>query len=452
MHALRITSLALASTSLALPCFAGVLHVGPAGSGAQFQQIQHAINAAQPGDTILVQAGSYSRIALTKPLRLIGAGSGQVVVGAWPAALPVLEFSLTESSFTNSISDLPALTETFISGFEFRGSGYMQVVSGQVSPVEQGQLTITSCAGTVVLDDILCRPSSGSVALFTIGLEAFDCADLRVQRSALEGEQAFFGPSWVWQKCAEGLDAMDCTLAISTSTVRGGSSALPGVAPASGLRLISSNPNSRFALDDVQVFGGGQAGATPQGAAAVFVSSSQPVLVHGASTLLRGGDAPFSVGGVGMIVSGSTLELDPAAQLSGGIGAGGAAADLLLQPGSTSITLPVAAATLSAPSAAIPGGGSAILDLHAEPHSAFVLFASGVAAPGLTLSGFSAPLWIFPHTSVLLAGVVLGPSGQHSFAFPTPTGLPAPIVVHLQGISASGAGLMLSNPQTLSVL
>jgi nitrous oxidase accessory protein len=69
-----MTVLVLLATALTgVAAAAEVLTVGQ--SSARFQSVQAAINAAQPGDTILVQAGTYTeQIVLNKQLTLEGAG------------------------------------------------------------------------------------------------------------------------------------------------------------------------------------------------------------------------------------------------------------------------------------------------------------------------------------------------------------------------------------------
>ncbi|MBM3977594.1 MAG: hypothetical protein FJ299_11465 [Planctomycetes bacterium] len=44
--------------------------------------IQSAIDVAQPGDLVLVEAGSYPPFTLSKPLRIVAVGKGSVHVGA----------------------------------------------------------------------------------------------------------------------------------------------------------------------------------------------------------------------------------------------------------------------------------------------------------------------------------------------------------------------------------
>src|SRR5262245_53733599 len=54
---------------------------GPAGSGAQFTQIQAAVLAAEEDDVLLVQPGTYARILVEKPLRILGVGPGVLIDG-----------------------------------------------------------------------------------------------------------------------------------------------------------------------------------------------------------------------------------------------------------------------------------------------------------------------------------------------------------------------------------
>src|SRR5262245_7990594 len=77
----RSVRAALVVLALAPLSSAGILTVGPAGSGAQFTQIQAAINAALADDVILVQPGTYQRITVTKPLRILGTAPGVIIDG-----------------------------------------------------------------------------------------------------------------------------------------------------------------------------------------------------------------------------------------------------------------------------------------------------------------------------------------------------------------------------------
>jgi len=107
--------------AIALPAAADVLTVGPPGSGAQFAQIQAAIDAAADDDVILVKPGSYQAIALDKSVRILADGTGTVRVP------------------TVAIANTAAGGETVLSG-----------VTIDVHPA----VRLSDCAGTVVLEDI----------------------------------------------------------------------------------------------------------------------------------------------------------------------------------------------------------------------------------------------------------------------------------------------------------
>src|SRR5262245_232238 len=55
--------------------------VGPPGSGAQFTTIQAAVNAAQPGDRVLVMPGSYAgTVVIAQGIEVLGSGSGVTTI------------------------------------------------------------------------------------------------------------------------------------------------------------------------------------------------------------------------------------------------------------------------------------------------------------------------------------------------------------------------------------
>src|SRR6185436_16079297 len=75
-------SLLAALLALAPLAHAGILTVGPAGSGAQFTEIQAAVDAALDDDVILVRPGTYAAVVVDKPLRILGDGTGVVRIDA----------------------------------------------------------------------------------------------------------------------------------------------------------------------------------------------------------------------------------------------------------------------------------------------------------------------------------------------------------------------------------
>ncbi len=114
---------------------AGVLVVGPPGSGAAFSDVQPAIDAAQPGDTILVLAGSYGPANIAKPLQILGVGSNRVTLTG-PDTAPVLE-----------VSAIPAGETLVVAGIDFQAESVF-------FSVQQVMARIQGNAGTIVLQDV----------------------------------------------------------------------------------------------------------------------------------------------------------------------------------------------------------------------------------------------------------------------------------------------------------
>src|SRR6267378_935409 len=68
-----ITGILISASSLSIG--AATRCVNPGGTGGCSSSIQRAINAAAPGDTILIGRGIYTEnVVVTKPLTLLGAG------------------------------------------------------------------------------------------------------------------------------------------------------------------------------------------------------------------------------------------------------------------------------------------------------------------------------------------------------------------------------------------
>src|SRR5262249_20634010 len=125
-------SVRVVSTAIALaPLSAGgVLTVGPAGSGAQFTEIQAAVDAALANDVILVQPGNYQRVVVEKPVRILGDGTGVVRITGSPTSV--------------TVRNIAAGAELVLSGMELAPTGF----SGSEL------LLVQSCPGTVLLQDL----------------------------------------------------------------------------------------------------------------------------------------------------------------------------------------------------------------------------------------------------------------------------------------------------------
>jgi len=79
-RALTLTALAADATALAAPLSAQAATLKVCPAGCTYTQIQDAITAAHPGDTISVGAGTYNRFSVDRNLTISGAGPTLTIV------------------------------------------------------------------------------------------------------------------------------------------------------------------------------------------------------------------------------------------------------------------------------------------------------------------------------------------------------------------------------------
>src|SRR5262245_18773103 len=132
---------ALVLTAVASVAAADILTVGPAGSGAQFTQIQAAIDVAADDDVILVKAGVYDRIVVDKPLRILGDGTGNALVAS------------------SLVRDIEVGEEVVLSGLQL------------LDTLLQSPVAVRDCTGTVFLHDVFVNGTS-----FGPGVRVENCA------------------------------------------------------------------------------------------------------------------------------------------------------------------------------------------------------------------------------------------------------------------------------------
>ena len=319
---------------------AGTLTVGPAGSGAQFTEIQAAIDAAVDDDVILVKPGTYASIVVDEPLRILGDGTGTVRIQAPGGTFPV------------RIRDIGAGKDAVVSGFESSG------------------IQLENCAGTVVLHD-LAIPHFGEV-------QAENCGRVLILDCRIQGGNPSDGLGAV--------HALTSELWIANSEITGSAlgSVFGGTAP--GVDLV----NSKLHVWRSRIQGGGPARTDEGafgGAAGISAIASSVDLFGGPGTTVVGGPGATPIGslfnstpgGPGMdLFSNSHARIQDDAVVQGGLdGLGLVRAPGVRVDGTSSFTLdPKTFPTLVSSAQHVQLGSTFALTLTGNPGGYQVLFSS----------------------------------------------------------------------------
>ena len=416
---------------------AAQLTVGPAGSGATFEEIQAAIDAAQAGDVILVAPGNYGPIDVPKGVSILGATSGGVVIDALFTVGAV-------------VHDVPAGERVVLSGLDVRATPLFGFGANF-------SIGVHDCAATVVLHDVRAglQPFSSGPG---IGVNLRDCERVLLLSSTIDGAGT---------DALAAVEVLRSELFMADSTVVGLTNAFSGFISSGAMGLRADESTVRVWRSTLE--GGDGSGGKPvfpgtagNGGAGLVAIDSTVELFGGSVGELRGGDGgpPGLFGAIGQGASGLVLEQSAVVRVQVGIpvsagvdgdGLGGPTATMV--DGTSSLVLesdvfPV----ISTTTALVASGTSAVLDLEGEPGSAHFLWAAAGLGPDLSIAGVEGVVVLDP-SSLLLVGVIpLDGAGQAqlSVAVPaTPSVLGA--VVPLQSAAATASGLALSNPLVVTI-
>lgn len=250
---------------LASPFAAASTWVVDSSGGGNFTSIQAAIDAAAPGDVLLVKEGFYSAFSLDKDLSILGE----------PGVRPFVDGK------SQILTDNAA-----VAGLEFRS------------------LNVTDAAGVVLLDDIVVN----GLMPYLQGCEGSvisGCAQVHVSRSLIHGKPGD-------EACESiGLGIVDSTVTLTGCTIVGGTGWGDDFLGYPGQVGLDVRGESAVLLAQTSVYGGD--GGTPQilfggqggwGAEAIRVNYAEEAgpavcIVRGTSTtVLQGGFAGLGIGGL----------------------------------------------------------------------------------------------------------------------------------------------------------
>lgn len=382
--------------ALASLATADVLSVGPAGSGAQFSEIQAAVSAAEEDDVLLVQPGTYARIVVEKPLCILGVGPGVVI---------------------DAVADQSAVIVRGIgAGREFVLAGVRAETDGFFLRPRAVQLE--NSPGTLVLQDVTI--AGERFEGMHIGLSSTNCARVFLLESqVLESGELEQQTGAVVVQSSE-LWLVGCE-------IRGADDPYFALSGAHGLQATDSTVHVwRSSLT-----GGGAEGKNGigdgMGGAAVRATRSRIELFGGPLALLRGGNGEELIFGEGFggpgveLLDHSSARIQQAIPITGG----NDGSDLTQAPpvradGTSAYTLDAALfPTLASSSPSVALGGSFALTLTGNPGARQRLFVALATGPTLTSPKIDG-LGVL-GTAQLVAEVVLPASGTLTRVFHVPS-------------------------------
>jgi hypothetical protein len=373
------------------------------GIGVGFTDIQPAIDAAAPGDTILVRDGLYGSFILERGVAIV-ADTGHA---------PVLVELGAE------IRNVPAGETALLAGFEVP------------------RFFVHDCAGTVLLDDCTFGPH---IAVTSVRL--YHCTLVGMSRSTVVGQnggdESLTGPSFYERRAVEVLNSTVVWSACSLTGGRGGTKYTSGGRPgepailARGSLLFCQSSTIRGGT------GGSSWGPDPSefdcdggdGAPALSLDDCEVELHGRAGDVVHGGDTgvPSWIGGVPGTPASAIVALDSGVLHSGVTLATYGGVAVFDGTGSTLTTTTPAVPALTLSGDALLGGSLEPV-LQAPPGAQFLLWTAPFA--GVQQVGTKhTQLLVDPGFLLTLALDTVGPSGSYSLPLAVPAnplfqGLPA---------------------------
>ncbi|HKX45401.1 MAG TPA: hypothetical protein VJP77_01750 [Planctomycetota bacterium] len=422
--------LALTLALLAAPVAAQTFTVAP--SGGDFTQIQAAIDAAPPGATVLVAAGQYDPFVLSKPLTILGEGSGLVRVGDW----------LSSTNGGSAVEQLPAGASARISGFEFRVAqcSALSQALGLCVGAEGAPLRVVASSGVVVLHDVVVDWSDvWDSAFFGDALRVTDASLVIVDRARLGTFKIL--------KDTAAIRAVRSTLWIGDSVLQGGSGTgnfpWPAGAGFGGTEAVHLEDSVLYAARS-SFYGGGPGAYEDLFGQVHTIPGGSGIVAEASALKLVGGPASVIDGAVDLIVEDGSFAL---------VGAGWSGPETVIADASSLVDLAAAHyPTLRFVARSVAPGGATTLQIAGAPGSLVRTFGSFDVSAPFALAGVDGAVAISLGALVVLPPVALGPQGDASVPIAVPSGI-GDLLLHVQALAMSPSGeLALSNPASLAIL
>ncbi|MCI0587328.1 MAG: hypothetical protein L0323_10860 [Planctomycetes bacterium] len=462
----RLRTVATALSALLLPrlTLATVWTVSPPGGGGQFNDIQSAVNAASPGDTVLVVAGTYPPFVLDKALRVLGVGPGLVTVSMAAISSP------PPAPAAVQVTGIPAGSFALIAGMKVQISTVYPPAFCLSCPCSgwpsASALSVANCIGPLFLSNLQLEPG-----YYFHGLSATASTLVLLDHVAVSGSQvsgcSLFCDNYNAACARAGISASGTNLSVNDSSIQGvTSSTALQIDGASQSILARTNLTGSDAISiacpsfgsPVPKWRGLDAGhgLSVASGAVVRVAGGSPVAIAGG----EGGDGYGFVplmgcceggdGGHAVTSSASTVLLAPGLALIPGLPGYSPSCPVL--PGQAISGSGVSTASAPLPSLGLnpplsSPGGSFSLEVKGAASSVFALGVSG--APGfLPIPGVGGALLLDPGSLVLFASGTLDATGTASIsAAVAPDPLFSTLVLFLQPATlVPGAGAVDLGP------
>lgn len=413
----------LAIGSLCPLVHAGVLTVGPSGT---FAEVSAALAAAQPGDTILVQPGTYGPFQVDKAVRIAATGPGVEIAAIGANAVRVV--------------NLPAGAEVGLFGIEVRANPTVAIPPASI--------VVENNAGTVLFSDVWVDCAFAGVGLHTAASERVVLVDCRIDDAGSIGSSPPRGA----------IESFDSNVYLVGTYVKAQQGNTGFAEP--GDHAMTAIGGSVTLWRSELIGGAGVSGKgfliSPTGGDALRVSGTTVRHFGGPGSLLAGGNGALggflspASGGTGLrLIGGASAVVQDAVVLQGGVAPapGGPTPGSIVAPGSTLADDPTLHPTWLATSDVVAVGGTLSIPTTGAPSALCFPFASPTSGPALPLPGITGITFLDPFQLIPGPAFALDPTGAGALTFPIPptAGLLG-LGLWFQAVSFDGATLALTNP------